>query len=75
MKSEHINPIVALAGATAKIGNSMFAADLLACDSGEKFVSEVIAGKPCYVGYHPVTLAKVMDDKIQRRDFPSVSVC
>lgn len=62
---KQINPILVLAGATAKSGHMLFARDLLEIDGGVSSAAEVIKLNPEMRGFDVVSVAYVVDNRIK----------
>lgn len=61
----NLDPIVALAGAAAKSGNRMFAADMLNASGATVSVALYQSHDATLVGMDDVTTAMTIDDRIQ----------
>lgn len=61
----YINPIIVLAGSTAKVGNHWFAEELLGQGRGNRDCKAIRKGAKRMSGMHLTTVAKVMDDSVK----------
>jgi len=68
MNTQEINPILVLAGATAKVGCSIFASQLVNADTGITSATAVIESNPYYRGLSAVSVGWILDSELKRND-------
>jgi len=67
-KNRTINPILVLAGAAAKNGNGMFAADLIRIDRGSRDCKAMRKRFKAFQGLTNCSIAAIVDSRVKHSD-------
>lgn len=62
-----LNPVLALVGAASKAGNTYLARELMELSRGHRDALAIKKSSKRFSGFHLITIAKVIDDKIQAK--------
>lgn len=74
LKMEYLNPIVVLAGAAIKSGNSMLASELLGASRGLRDCKAIKKQSKKYKGLTTGSIAYIVDTKVKQSAFQLSSV-